>query len=247
MDKFFKKISSLCKEYFIGYRKSFWFITGTALAAISAVIMCVCMFFMYFGNNRAILWFLISAVVFTFGILTAQTVKRRYQEAASLNLEPLPMFWHIRYVILLLREFIANRGLWRLIFIALTCVSLIVTLSFAAISGHFYLERDDIERNIEYLQNQEKYEEYEALWYESRYITGDSEAAENYWTIAQSYHEKNAGGRAQIKVYTDKMNENLIRTGISGIVTLFFGTVLTAYILKKRHQEKLDNAELKPF
>ena len=236
MGKFFKKISSLCKEYFTGYRKSFWFITGTALALISVVVMCVCMILMYVGNNRAILWFFIFSVVFTFGLLTAQTVKRRYEEAKSLNLEPLPMFWRIRYVFLLLREFIAKRGLWRFIFIALTCISLIVTLTFAVISGHFYLERDDIERNIEYLQNQEKYEEYEALWYESRYITKDDEAAEKYWEIAQSYHDKNADGRAQISVYTEKMNENLIRTGISGIVTLFFGAVMTAYFLKKRNQ-----------
>ena len=227
------KLYSWFKEYFVGYRKQFWYIAAMILTFLSIVIMAVSMVFMYLGNNTSVAWFLLACPVLVFGILTTVSVKKRYEEALAYEREPIPMFWHIRYVILLLREFIARHGLWRFIFITLTAISLVVTIVFAGICGHFYLERDDIERNIEDMSNNAVYDEYRALWEES-YLNGDLESANKYYEIMEEYQSKNAVSYAQIKEFTESLNENLVKLGISAAVTAFLGAVMIAYILRQR-------------
>ena len=232
-DKKPNKLYSWFKEYFVGYRKQFWYIASMVLTFLSVAVMLISMLFMYLGNNVAVAWFIVACPVLVFGILTAGAVKKRYEEAIALELEPIPLFWQVRYVILLLREFIARHGLWRFIFIALTSASLIVTIVFGGICGHYYLERDNIKRNIDYISNNAMYDEYKALWEES-YLNGDNESAAKYFEIMEEYQSKNAPGFAQIKEFTKSLNENLIKLGISAIITAFLGAVLIAYILRQR-------------
>ncbi len=232
-DKQPNKLHSWFKEYFVGYRRQFWYITAMILTFLSIIAIVVSMIFMYFGSNASVAWFICSCPVLVFGILTSVSVKKRYEEAIAYDREPVPMFWHIRYVILLLREFIARHGLWRFIFIALTAASLIVTIIFGGICGHYYLERDDIRRNIDYISNNAMYDEYKALWEES-YLNGDNESAAKYFEIMEEYQSKNAPGFAQIKEFTKSLNENLIKLSISAIITAFLGVVLIAYILRQR-------------
>lgn len=239
-DKQPNKLHSWFKEYFVGYRRQFWYITAMILTFLSITVIAVSMIFMYLGSNASVAWFICSCPVLVFGILTAVSVKKRYEEAIAFDREPIPMFWHIRYVILLLREFIARHGLWRFIFIALTAASLIVTIVFAGICGHFYLERDDIERNIEYISNNALYDEYRALW-EERYLNGDNESANEYFEIMEEYQSRNAPGYAKIIKFTESLNENLLKLGISATVTAFLGAVMVAYILRQR---RLKNQEL---
>ncbi len=239
-DKKPNKLYSWFKEYFVGYRKQFWYIAGMVLTFLSVAIMLVSMIFMYFGSNVSVAWFICSCPVLVFGILTAVSTKRRYEEAIAFDREPIPMFWHIRYVILLLREFIARHGLWRFIFITLTAISLTVTIVFAGICGHFYLERDDIERNIDYMSNNAVYDEYRALWEES-YLSGDNETAGKYFEIMEEYQSKNAPGYAKIIEFTESLNENLLKLGISAAVTAFLGVVMVAYILRQRRLKAFKN------
>ncbi len=234
------KLYSWFKEYFVGYRKLFWYIAGMVLTFLSVAVMLVSMIFMYLGSNASVAWFICSCPVLVFGILTAGAVKKRYEEAIALELEPIPMFWHIRYAILLLREFIARHGLLRFIFITLTLTSLIVTIFFAGICGHYYLERDDIERNIDYMSNNTMYNEYKVLWEES-YLNGDNESAAKYFEIMEEYQSKNAPSYAQIKEFSESLNENLLKLGVSTIITAFFSAVLIAYILRQRRLNALKN------
>lgn len=239
-DKKPNKLCSWFKEYFVGYRKQFWYIASMVLTFLSVAVMLISMLFMYLGNNMAVAWFIVACPVLVFGILTAGAVKKRYEEAIALEMEPIPLFWQVRYVILLLREFIARHGLLRFIFMALTAASLIVTIVFGGICGHYYLERDDIKRNIDYISNNAMYDEYKALWEES-YINGDDESADKYFKIMEEYQSKNAPGFAQIQEFTKSLNENLIKLGISAIITAFLGAVLIAYILKQRRLSTQNN------
>lgn len=239
-DKQPNKLHSWFKEYFVGYRKQFWYIVSMVLTFLSVAVMLISMLFMYLGSNAAVAWFIVACPVLVFGILTAVSTKKRYEEAIAFEREPIPMFWHIRYVILLLREFIARHGLLRFIFIALTSASLIVTIVFGGICGHYYLERDDIRRNIDYISNDAMYDEYKALWEES-YLNGDNESAAKYFEIMEEYQSKNAPGFAQIKEFTKSLNENLLKLGISAIITAFLSVVLIAYILRQRRLNTLNN------
>ena len=239
-DKKPNKLHSWFKEYFIGYRKQFWYVAGMVLTFLSVAVMAVSMIFMYLGSNTSVAWFICACPVLVFGISTAVSAKKRYEEAIAFDREPIPIFWHISYAILLLREFIARHGLWRFIFITLTSASLIVTIVFAGICGHYYLERDDIERNIDYMSNKALYDEYRALWEES-YLNGDNETANKYFEIMEEYQSKNAPSYAQIKEFTKSLNENLLKLGISAIVTTFLGVVMVAYILRQRRLNALKN------
>ncbi len=227
------------KEFFTGYRRQFWYIVGLALTFLSIIVMAVSMVFMYFGSYPAVAWFMGSCPVLVFGILTSVSVKRRYNEAVAVEKEPIPMFWHIRYLILIIREFISRHGLWRFIFIVISCISLIVTVTFAGICGHYYLERDDIKRNIDYIANDTAYEEYRALW-EQSYLANDYQAADEYYQAMEKYHLDNAKSNAEIKILGEKLNENLLKLGISAAVTVFLCTVLVAYISRQRYLKKLN-------
>ncbi len=225
------------KNFFVGYKKQFWYITGLVLTFLSIIVMVVSMIFMYFGSFISVAWFIGACPVIVFGILTSASVKRRYEEAVAYEHEPIPMFWHIRYAILIIREFIIKHGLWRFAFIILTAASLIVTIVFAGICGHYYLERDDIKRNVDYMSNNHSYEQYLALWEES-YLNGNYESADEYYKMMEKYQYKNAQSNAQIAKYTKSLHENLIKLGISAAVTVFLGTVFVAYILRMRRLSK---------
>ncbi len=233
----FHPIREWMNGFFTGYRRQFWYIAGLVLTVLSIVVMLVSMFFMYFGSFAAVGWFIGACPVIVFGILTATETKRRYEEAIAEDKAPIPMFWHIRYAVLLVREFISKNGLWRFIFITLTAVSLIVTLAFAGISGHYYLERDDIKRNIDFIAHNSEYDKYRELW-EQSYLNGDEATASEYYTVMDEHHTANAKARADIKEYTEKLDKNLLRLSISALITAFMSVVLVAYIIRRKMLNK---------
>ena len=217
------------------YKKNFWYILGIVLTFASVLIMSVTMVLMFFGSNIAIIWFFAACPVLVFGVLTSQAVKRRYEEAVACDREPVPMFWHIRYTVLLLREFIASRGLLRVIFTALTCLSVIATLVLGGFCGYYAHERASIKNDSKYIENQIKYEEYYTLWLKA-HNEGDKDAAHRFFEIMEAYNSDNAEGRKQIKTYTESLKEFGVWTALSGAVAVFFGTVLTTYMIHKKRR-----------
>lgn len=215
------------------YKRNFWYILGVALSLASAVTMAVTMVIMYFGNNTAIVVFFAACPVLVAGVLTAQSVKRRYEEADELNREPVPMFWHIRYAVLRLREIIASRGILTILFTLFACISLIITLVLAVICGNFAYKRSKIQNNHDYIANNVAYDEYYALWSDSR-REGDKESADKYFEIMESYNLNNAKSRQKIKEYGEELKKYGSWTALSGAVTLFFGTVTVAYFVYRK-------------
>ena len=219
------------------YKRNFWYILGVVLSLASAVVMAVTMVIMYFGNNTAIVVFFAACPVLVFGVLTAQSVKRRYEEADELDREPIPMFWHIRYAVLRLREIMASRGVLTVLFTAVTCLSLIATLVLAVICGNSAYKRSKIENNRDYIANNVAYDEYYALWSDSR-REGDKESADKYFEIMESYNHNNAKSRQKIKEYSEDIKKYGVWTALSGAVTVFFGSVLASYLIYKKNTSK---------
>ncbi len=204
---------------------------GSGASMIASMIM------MYLGLNVGIVIFFVAIPVLLFGVLTAQTAKERVNYAIDTDTKPIPVFWHIKYAVLATGEFISRKGLWRFIFTVLAVISLIVTLVFGAICGHFYLERQDIERNIDYMKYESLYNEKYTEWLEYK-ASGDEESAHQTFEEMEKYHFNNAEGKRQITEFSERLNEFGLYAGISGIVTAFFVAVLAVYITVTRISEK---------
>ena len=210
---------------------------GIVSALSSAAAMCTSMVMMYLGMNIGIVIFFIACPVLVFGIFIAQSAKQRILYAIDTGTKPIPMFWHIRYAILVAGEFISKNGLWRFILITTTAISLIVTLILSVICGHYYLERDDILRNIDYLENETLYQDKYEQWIHYQ-AEGNQEASHSIFEEMQVLQENNAKSKLQIYNYTQKLDEFKTYATISGILTTFFGVIFTVSIIKGHRSKK---------
>ena len=221
----------------MNYKKDIWYILSIILVIISTIVMAVAMGFMYFGNNLAIIWFFAATPIFAIGILTAQSVRRRYEDAEIENGQPLPIFWRIRYALHNLQVLLIEKGLWRLIFATITLIGLIVTTVCGANCGFSAYKRSDIKNSPQYIANEVAYEEYIALYSEAK-NNGEEDNAKLYFEIANGYHSGNAKDRMAISEYTGDIKIYGQRAIISGIITLFFGSALTSYTIYKKKKKK---------
>ncbi len=215
------------------YRKDRWYIGGLVTTGIAVIIILVTMIMMYFGNDSAIIWCFAAMPVLATGILLSQSVKRRYEEADATNGEPLPMFWRIRFGYHNLKVLVITKGLWRVIFAALTCLFLLLTLVLGFICGYCALSKNSVLNSPKYIKNIEMHEEYRALWSQAR-TDGDEEKAHEYFAVMEECNKENYNSRKHITDCEATITALLPWTVVTGALTVFSAVIFSAYALHKR-------------
>ncbi len=219
------------------YKRDPWYIAGLLITAISAVTIAVTMVFMYYGNNMAIIWCFIAMAVLAVGILLSQSVKRRYDEADARDGEPLPMFWRIRFGYHNLKVLVITKGFWRVLFAGLTALGLATTLVLGIICGINTFSKNSILKNPEYINCQQRINEYTELYTQAR-IDKDEQLAHEYFLKIEEYEKTNYNSEKYIKNCESAINSLIPWIIVSGSLTVFFAAILSAYVIHKRRVAK---------
>ena len=218
------------------YREDFWYIAGVVIALVSALVIAVTMIMMYYGNDKAIIWCFGAMPILAVGILTAQSTKRRYEEADATDGEPLPMFWRIRYGFHNTKIYLSTSRKWRRLYIALISLFTAVAVSLSGMCVYWLCKQNSLKNSAAYTDATARYEVYYTEWQQARQ-SGDEALREQAFAKMREANDITQEISAKIDRCKDDIKFTWPWIAVTGACAVFCGTMYYVYGVKKREND----------
>lgn len=224
------------------YRKSPWYIAGYIILGIAVAVMLVTMVMMYYGVDAAIVWFFGACPVLLVGYFMVHTTVRRYEEADSVDGEPLPMFWRIRFAYHNLKVRVITQDFWRKIIGSVIIALLTVAVILSGFCGYWAFAKRAVAKDPEYKTAYTNYQANYAEWQNAR-ENGDDVKRQESFAKMEKEHLIVRKYEVRMEGYDDRISSTWPWIVVAGASAIFFSTVFYAYVSYQKNKRNKPDTE----
>lgn len=224
------------------YKRNIWYRIGLILTVVSASVMIVTFVMMGMGFDGSIIWFFAACPVLVIGLLTAQSIKRKYEFACDTDGYPSRLtlmkegFFRVGHSL-------SRRGAVGAALLISVVLFTAVSVVFLGMSAHTAFERGGA-LNAGYNYHKREYSRYSELKDEAL-ERGNTVMAEEYsLNMEKELSESEECLKAAEKL-TVKLSGRLKLSVIAVSVDIFFLTLYIVFVIHYNHNKQTGESSKK--